>query len=150
MSDRYRYRLQTVLAEFDAAREALRYVSRNWQKQDVAAGIGNVTLHDLLQAGLRVEATYFIRLYAEFEGILKDHLATNHPLVRVPDRPKVDQLISLVVRAESLTLNPRLRDKLNAARDFRNSIAHSKRKAVPAVPFHGRPRLFGPVHSNAA
>lgn len=107
MSDRYRYRLQTVLAEFDAAREALRYVSRNWQKQDVAAGIGNVTLHDLLQAGLRVEATYFIRLYAEFEDILKDHLATNHPLVRVPDRPKVDQ----------------------------HSIAHSKRKAVPAVPF---------------
>lgn len=88
-----------------------------------------------MQAGLRIEATYFIRLYAEFEGILNDHLVTNHSGIRVPDKPKVDQLISLITKTESLTINPRLRTKLDAARDYRNSLADSRRKAVPIVTF---------------
>jgi hypothetical protein len=40
------------------------------------------------QAQPNVEATYFIRLYAEFEGILSGHLTSNHPVVNVPEKPK--------------------------------------------------------------
>lgn len=80
-----------------------------------------------------MEATYFIRLYAEFEGILKDHLATNHPAVRVPDKPKVDWLINRVIRAESIAIEPPLRAKMNAVRDYRNALAHRKQKIVPGI-----------------
>ena len=77
--------------------------------------------------------TYFVRLYAEFEGILKDHLATNHPAVVVPDKPKVDKLISLRVKAEGFTLDPALRHKMETVRDYRNSVAHHVRASAPSV-----------------
>ena len=80
-----------------------------------------------------MEVTYFVRLYAEFEGILKDHLATNHPAVVVPDKPKVDKLISLRVKAEGFTLDPALRHKMETVRDYRNSVAHRVRASAPSV-----------------
>ena len=72
-------------------------------------------------------------MYAEFEGTLEDHLATNHPAVAVPDKPKVDKLISLVARAEGFILDSALRHKMDAVRDYRNSVAHRVRAAAPSV-----------------
>ena len=94
MSDLYIQRLRSVQTELSAVRSALAYVERNWQKQDIYLEVTVLTPADFVQAARRAEAAYFIRLYAEFEGILKDHLATNHPQVPVPDKPKVDWLIS--------------------------------------------------------
>ena len=82
-----------------------------------------------------VELTYFVRLYAEFEGILKDHLATNHPTIMISDKPKVDKLISLVMKAEGFTSDPILRRKMDNVRDYRNSIAHRTRASSPSVTF---------------
>ena len=76
-----------------------------------------------------------MRLYAEFEGLLKDHLATNHPTVVLPRKPKVDEVIAAVVKAENLSVDPTLRRKINDVRDYRNSIAHSAREIVLFVRF---------------
>ncbi len=66
--------------------------------------MGDLKPKDFVLANQNLEATYFIRLYAEFEGILKDHLATNHSRIKVPEKPRVDWLISRVIQAESISL----------------------------------------------
>ena len=110
------------------------YLDRNWQRHAIYREIEGVTPRDLAQAGQNVEATYIIRLFAEFEGVLKDHLATNHPHVSVPTRPRVDWLINRAVQVESLAIDPLLRRNMDAVRDYRNSIAHRKRTPAPAIP----------------
>lgn len=87
----------------------------------------------MTEASRNAEQTYFIRLYAEFEGILKDHLATNHSHVRVPDKPKVDWLISRVLQLEGISLEQPLRLRLDLVRDYRNSIAHRTRRVIRIV-----------------
>ena len=82
-----------------------------------------------------MEKTYFIRLFAEWEGILKTHLATNHPTVSVPDKPKVDGLISAILKAEGISIDPNLRIKLILARDYRNYLVHTSTKTVNDVAF---------------
>ena len=135
MSEAYIRRLRSVQMEFYSAREAIGYVQRNWQKHSIYAEIPRLKPNHFREAGGNVERTYFIRLYAEFEGILKDHLATNHPSLAVPQKPKVDWLISHVVRTEGAALDPLLRRKMDGLRDYRNSIAHRTRATVPAVTF---------------
>jgi len=133
MSDVYIQRLRSVQMEFNSAREAIRYVQHNWQRYDIYADLPSLKPTQFEKAGRNVEVTYFVRLCVEFEGILKDHLATNHPAVVVPDKPKVDKLISLVTKAESFTPDPALRHKMEAVRDYRNSVAHRVRAAAPSV-----------------
>ena len=111
MSNIYIQRLRGVQREFNSAREAIRYVQRNWQRYDIYADLPGLKPANFEEAGRNAEVTYFVRLYAEFEGILKDHLATNHPAVAVPDKPKVDKLIGLVAKAEGFILDSALRHK---------------------------------------
>lgn len=135
MSDVYIQRLRDVQMEFNSAREAISYVQRNWQRYDIYADLVRLKPAHFDEAGLNVEMTYFVRLYAEFEGILKDHLATNHPTIMISDKPKVDKLIHLVMKAEGFTLDPNLRRKMDSVRDYRNSIAHQARASAPSVTF---------------
>lgn len=135
MSDIYIHRLRAVQAEFNSAREAIGYVLRNWQKYNIYAEMPRLSPSHFDEAGANVEMTYFVRLYAEFEGVLKDHLTTNHPSVPIVDKPKMDWLINRVVRAEGITIDPILRRRLDDVRSYRNSIAHRTLAAAPAVTF---------------
>lgn len=51
MSRVYIARLRVVLAEFDAAREALAYVGLNWQKQGIQQQMRHLFPRDFAQAG---------------------------------------------------------------------------------------------------
>lgn len=133
MSDVYIRRLLGIETEFNAAQRSLVYADRNWQRHALYRDFGQTTPRDLTRTVRGVEATYFIRLYAEFEGILKDHLASNHTGINVPAKPKVDWLISKIIRAEGINLDPILRHSLDAVRNYRNSIAHQTQAAVPTV-----------------
>ena len=135
MSDLYIQRLRSVQTELAAVRAALACVERNWQRQGIYLDISMLTPADFIQAARRAEAAYFIRLYAEFEGILKDHLATNHPQVPVPDKPKVDWLITRMIQVEGLAVGPPLRRKVDAVRDYRNLIAHRQARSTAFVLF---------------
>jgi hypothetical protein len=137
MSAAYIQRLRAVQMEFSSVREAISFVQRNWQKYDIYADLTRLKPVHFDEAGSHVEMTYFVRLYAEFEGILKDHLATNHSTLRVQDKPKVDKLISLVIRAEGIALDPNLRRKMDGVRDYRNSIAHHAYASAPSLTFVG-------------
>ena len=135
MSDVYIQRLRSVQMEFNSAREAIRYVQINWQKHDIYADLARFTPANFDEAARHVKMTYFVRLYAEFEGILKDHLTANRPAVTISDKPKVDRLISLVLKVEAIRLDPFLRRKMEQVRDYRNSIAHHAFTSTAAIPF---------------
>ena len=135
MSDIYIHRLRRIQTEQTATRMALAYVERNWQRHSIYHEAEMLTPANFALAARNAEATYYIRLYAEFEGILKDHLKANFPHVSVLDKPKVDWLISRVVQAEGMTLEPPLRLKMDAVRDYRNLIAHRHSRPVLFVPF---------------
>ena len=74
------------------------------------------TLGQVQKTLQNLETTYFIRLTAEFEGILKDHLRTNHPDVAFPSRQaewKLDWFLSRVLQRELIRLDVALRQKLD-------------------------------------
>jgi hypothetical protein len=133
----YIQRLRSIRGEYDAAQEALQYILLHWQSQGIAGSIQTPGLSPkhFQTARANLETTYFLRLYSEFEGIMKDHLVTNHPSVAVPERPKVDELIAVVRRAVGFAIDPVLRSRLDEVRDYRNAIAHSQHGAVLPVTF---------------
>jgi hypothetical protein len=47
----------------------------------------------------------------------------------------VDQLINAVTKAERIKVDPVLRQKMDDVRDYRNSLAHSKRPSATRVSF---------------
>ncbi len=143
MSDIHIQRLRTVNHEYDATREAVGYVINHWQSLNIYNEIQGVTLRDFRNANTLLERTYLIRLFAEFEGILKDHLDTNHPLARwhgrlraeLRDKLEVDENISLIVREDNLRPAAGERQRLLDIRQYRNSIAHLNSTVPPVITF---------------
>ena len=116
-------------------RESLAYVKRNWNKQGIYADLRDIEPSALDAAERNVESTYFIRLYAEFEGILKEHLARNHRFAAFPQKPRVDELIQRVTKANSMQIDRQLRARMNDVRDYRNALAHRPLILFPPVTF---------------
>lgn len=135
MSGTYIYRLRAIQFELAAAREALSFVERHWQSHGIYREIDLLRPRDFAQASRHIEETYLIRLYAEFEGVLKDHLTVNRPHIQLPDRPRVDWLLSRVEQTENISVELPLRQRMNLVRDYRNSIAHQDQRRVLYVAF---------------
>ncbi len=135
MSSVYIQRMRGVQAEYGAVTTTLSFFEQHQKEQQITQQKGTLTPRDFVRAELNLEATYFIRLYAEFEGVLKDHLTTNHPHVKVPEKPKVDWLLNRVLQLEELSLEQPLRMRLDAVRDYRNSITHRGRRVILRVSF---------------
>ena len=128
-------RLRAVDTQRRSVAASLTFIVGNWERQNLRVEIEGHTPENFRRAQAELDATYFVRLYAEFEGLLKDHLATNHPAVVLPQKPKVDAVLSAVVKAESISIEAPLRARLDAVRDFRNSVAHSTRTGMVRVSF---------------
>jgi|SRR5579872_2949905 len=128
MSDRYVSRLRRISDELDGTTKAIALLSRMYDRNEAALELRDAHLSRsfLYEIARNLEITYFVRLTAEFEGILKDHLRSNHPQHRCAAGGiwKIDEFLSAVWRAEGLRRNAALRAKLGEVRDYRNSIAH--------------------------
>ncbi len=125
--------MRAVRDEYEAARQGITFVNRNWQKHNVYEEVNNVTPKDFHRVADRLFATYVIRLSAEFEGTLKHHLASNHPEIKLPKDAKVDWLISKVTKSVGFTVDTKLRDNMEKVRTYRNEFAHSG--LLPAATF---------------
>lgn len=135
MSKQYIQRLRAVRGEFEAARQGIAFVNRNWHRYDVYQDISDVTPANFLRAGEYLFSTYLIRLSAEFEGILKHHLASNHSSIPIPKDAKVDWLISKVSNKEGFGVDPNLRASLEKVRKYRNDFVHSGQVPMPTFTF---------------
>jgi hypothetical protein len=148
VSHQYIQRLRAVRGEFEAARQSISFVSRNWHKYDIYQDMNDVTPANFHRAGEYLFATYLIRLSAEFEGILKHHLTSNHPGVSVPKDAKVDWLISKVSKEEGFKTDLSLRINMARVRNYRNDFVHSGEATLAAFAFESALSWFNTFLAN--
>ena len=125
MSSQYIQRLRAVRGEYEAAKQGIVFVRKKWDQYNIYQDMDDVTPESFKRASEYLFATYLIRLFAEFEGILKYHLTSNHPSVTIPKDAKVDWLISKVSNQETFKVGQNLRENLEKVRTYRNNFAHS-------------------------
>src|SRR5438445_367887 len=85
---------QQTVQQLVAARGALEYVERTWPELTRTPELLATDLSHVREAREKVEATYVIRLFSQFEAILRDHLAGIRPGMRVPE--KAEHLVNRV------------------------------------------------------
>jgi hypothetical protein len=85
-------------------------------------------IRDLSEAGSRLEATYFIRLFAVFESGLLDFWQ-----VQKPGRtPRTEHLLNRVASARGIPNDLLL--KAHAVRRYRNSLVHEQGEEIEPIP----------------
>ncbi|HET6386698.1 MAG TPA: hypothetical protein VFJ58_25175 [Armatimonadota bacterium] len=122
MAQSYFRRLLGVRSEYGAAREALDLLLRSWDDLSFAPK-NPITPADAKRALDNLDFTYFIRLHAEFESILRDEVSSKGGAPKA----KVRQLESQALRARGIrpgSVNRALINRLEAIHRYRNSVAH--------------------------
>ena len=122
MSHRHVQRLVGVAQEHQAVRDSLSLT---------LAQMGASVPVSLLMADRNLEGTYTIRLFSEFEGILRDYLATNRPGRPVPRTAQV--LIDRCAAHASVPNDRRL--AAHDVRNHRNSLVHAGGLTAPVLTF---------------
>lgn len=135
MSDKYIRRLGLVQSEYDAARDAIDYVLKNWHRQGVFGDIAGSSPEDFRRASANLEEIFFIRLFTMFEGLLKQHLSEHHPHLTIPEDAKSVWLIDRVSTLQRPRITAPLRDQVHEVRRYRNSLVHSGGFILPPVYF---------------
>ena len=135
MSQQYLRRLNQVKSDFDAADDALSYVSRNWDKNNISQEVSRSKLADFRKAQVGLETMFFIRLFATFEGILKQHLVERHSTLTLPEDPKAVWLIDRVGNLQRPRITLPLRVRVHDVRCYRNYLVHSGRHWMPQIVF---------------
>jgi hypothetical protein len=127
MSSVYIRRVKRLNDEYLAARGALAYVARNWQAHTIfnASELEPIGPQDIKNAAEHLEETFIIRLFAEFEGMLKEYLAQHHPGIAVPEDARAVWLIDRVATLQSPHIVQPLRMRVHAVRRYRNALVHS-------------------------
>jgi hypothetical protein len=125
VSDIFGQWLRAVRYEYEAAREAIAYINRNWQKYDIYGEITEgLTPQHFKNAAQNLEAIFIIRLFATFEGILKEHLAKSHPHISVPEDVRAVWLIDRSANLQNPHIVTPLRNRVHDVRRYRNFLVH--------------------------
>lgn len=142
MSSVYIRNIRRIGREYEAARGALAYTERNWQKMALFndSELEHVGPQDLRNAVNNLEATFIIRIFAAYEGMLKEHLMQHHAHIAVPEDARAVWLIDRVSTLQSPHIGTPLRNRVHDVRRHRNSLVH----AVLAAPL---PMTFDEVRS---
>lgn len=86
----------------------------------------------LIRAERDLETAYVARLFAEFEGILRQYLVANDPRLR----PASKSIYNVINRAASFWSIPDdIRDSVHTAREYRNSVVHSNSRSRASISF---------------
>lgn len=129
MSDGYVRQLGRVQNEYRAAGAALKFASEGWNRPEVIrhfdGGMG-IAHRDVRDTLANLEATYFVRLFARFEGILEAHILGNHPRIAIGRDRKADWLVGRVARANRVRVDVMWRRRFDNVRRTRNAIAHGQ------------------------
>jgi hypothetical protein len=125
--------LASIEAEYRSTRTAIEHLERTWHEFQPTRDMRGIGLSQVRETARNLEATYIIRLFSEFEGILQEHWVTSRPGQRIPGTAK-----SLIDRvASSRRLPSRVRDDAHKVRDYRNSVVHPRLPPAIAVDFRG-------------
>src|SRR5665213_1875770 len=125
MSQDYEDRLKSIREELRVCQSSLTYLLQNINDASTSAEFRNLNRQKLESTRDNLEDIFFVRLFAEFEGILKDHLRSSPNPVKFDDNNvKVNWLLAKALPKKTININSKLRHKYESARDYRNRIAH--------------------------
>ncbi len=123
MSHLHVQRLVVIAEDYSAVRQA---VSRSLQN----TCLPGYAMLNRAESGL--ETAYIARLFVEFEGVLRLYLSTNDPRGRTVPRA----MYSVINRAASVWGVPNgIRDDVQRAREYRNSVVHPDGTTRAAIAF---------------
>lgn len=144
MSRVYIQKLKSIGDEFSAAKGTLEYAALNWQKQALynQQGLELIGPQDVRNAAVNLEATFIIRLFAAFEGMLKDHMAQHHSDIALPEDVRIVWLIDRVALLQTPHIELFLRERVHEVRPYRNALVHASAVATAPILFsEARSRL---------
>ena len=121
MSYRLIRHLQSVRVEYEAARAALAFAQQQWPAAHGHPALSGTTFAAFQIAVRNIEATYTLRIFAEFEAILRVQYPHSRPGDRLPNNS--DALINRLGRRYRIPSEHR--DRAHRVRRFRHSIAHA-------------------------
>lgn len=84
--DDYIVRLRRVRDEYEIANAACGYILKNYNKGDIYPLFAAYSLPKIKETIGSIQFAYFVRLSAEFENILREHLIVYHSTVQFPHR----------------------------------------------------------------
>lgn len=123
-------RLKLLERQWRVAQIAIRRLGDNLRTEPNLLVVENLEAADVAAHRNDLSATYFIRLFAEFEAGLRDWW--NEGLQR-KSRPATKQLIDAV--ANRRTIPDGLRDSVHAVREYRNRLVHEANTAAAPIDF---------------
>jgi hypothetical protein len=126
-------RLKRIRIELDAARYALARAEAKWDIEAATAAAnfrGEVTLNELRRAKGNLDRTFFLTLFAEFEGILLDYWQDG---LGRRTKPKVSVLINRIADSCPNPVSDTHRDDVHLVRNYRNSLVHSHAEPAAAL-----------------
>ncbi len=123
--------LAVVQQEFEAARAALFYTEKQWALAAEDIALKGVTKSHVSGALGKVEQTYLIRLFSEFEGMLRTYLNSRNETVP----PKAYDLINKVAVRRRSNVPDNKRDAVHLVREYRNAVVHDQGFGAAAVDF---------------
>ena len=124
-------RLASVRDEYAVVSAATTYLARVWHELGDEPEVSELRFSQLRRAIMNLEATFIVRLFSEFEGILYHHLAVRHPRLRIPRT--AEALISRVSVREHIP--DLLRDAAQDVREYRNAIVHRPTGPMASMSF---------------
>ena len=118
-----------IKGEYQAAQASVNYTEREWSRLRWEQNFSRIEFRQVRQATANVEATYIVRLFSVFEGILRAVLP-----VRVASSPDRRSVYDLINRCASKWRIPTLlRDEVHRIREFRNQAVHQSDAAAPLL-----------------
>jgi hypothetical protein len=123
-------RLRAVENEYLSCRAALTYAIREWASITSAPEWQGRIQTQAREALDRLESTYVIRLFSEFEAILRDHWTATES-ADCPDR--VEDLINRL--GSSHRVPAAVRQQSHDVQYYRNALLHRAARRVGAVSF---------------
>lgn len=124
--------LRSVREEYDASvfslAEALRAIGEGSTASRYAARKG-ISREQLERCRGSLEATYTVRLFAEFEGILLDYWRNG---CGRRTKPRMEVLVNRIADVQHVSATPRR--EAHQVRNYRNDIVH-KLKTTPPLAF---------------
>ena len=122
--------------EFEATLAALLYVLREWSPLHSAPEFMNQSLGQVRRARLNLERTYLIRLFARFEGLLRDHLRETMPGRQPTSARGLIDRVGTRSRVDTAVL-----EEAHRVREYRNCLAHDRPPPVNLAFGEARSRL---------
>jgi hypothetical protein len=113
--------LSRVRQEFVATQLAMSHTLATWHEIPLGHTQMDavVTIYDLRRAAENLDPTFIIRIFAAFEGILRDYWTNG--LRRTTEPPMQDLLDGIAARRK---MNPADLDAAHQVREYRNELIH--------------------------